>query len=302
VCQKDQTSNFQAATKEVLSEERERLLPLWNWLAAIFLLVLSIVLIGICQLTAVGFYAFAKGVSFPSVERLQSDPTLILIALLAVVPAHLLTILLIYFFVTRGGRLPFWTTLGWSWNGFGFWNCAATATILFLLGAGIVYGFGDNDNEFTRLLQSSRAAAVATAAIATLTAPITEELVYRGVLFSASQNFFAWVTNSRRTAASVFGKAVDRTSKIGSVLFVTAVFALVHVPQYLPSYTTIFIILILSFALTMIRAVTDSLLPCFVIHTIFNGIQAVQLILEPYLPKTFAPNEPTVSAILRLFY
>jgi membrane protease YdiL (CAAX protease family) len=70
----------------------------------------------------------------------------------------------------------------------------------------------------------------------------------------------------------------------------------------LSDYGTIVVITILSLMLTLVRAKTGSLLPCVVIHTIFNGITSLLLVIEPFLPKTLAPDEPTVGAvILRLF-
>jgi membrane protease YdiL (CAAX protease family) len=55
----------------------------------------------------------------------------------------------------------------------------------------------------------------------------------------------------------------------------------VHVPQYYPSYSTIFLLTVLSLTLTSIRVKTNNLLPCVVLHTLFNGLQSVFLIAEP---------------------
>ena len=115
------------------------------------------------------------------------------------------------------------------------------------------------DNALERLVQSSRAAALATAFAATFTAPLVEELVFRGLLYSSL----------RRLVGAAWAVAV-----------VFLLFALIHVPQYWPSYGVIATILLLSFALTLIRARTGRLLPCFVIHLVFNGIQSVMILLE----------------------
>jgi len=42
-------------------------------------------------------------------------------------------------------------------------------------------------------------------------------------------------------------------------------------------------ITLLSVVLTGIRARTGRLLPCFVIHFVFNGIQSLIIVFEPYL-------------------
>jgi membrane protease YdiL (CAAX protease family) len=65
---------------------------------------------------------------------------------------------------------------------------------------------------------------------------------------------------------------------------VTFLFAAVHVPQYMPDYATIISISLLSLIITLIRVKTDNLLPCIVFHTVFNGLQSVLMILQPYLP------------------
>ena len=40
------------------------------------------------------------------------------------------------------------------------------------------------------------------------------------------------------------------------------------------------------------RARTGSLLPCVVIHFVFNGVQGVLLALAPYLERYFPPEAP----------
>jgi membrane protease YdiL (CAAX protease family) len=93
---------------------------------------------------------------------------------------------------------------------------------------------------------------------------------------------------------------------VWAVTIVFLLFALIHVPQYWPSYGVIVTILLLSFTLTLIRARTGRLLPCFVIHLVFNAIQSVIIVFEPYL-KNFVEKSPVpspgllVELLLRLF-
>ena len=51
---------------------------------------------------------------------------------------------------------------------------------------------------------------------------------------------------------------------------------------------------------SVIRAYTGRLLPCVVIHFVFNGIQAVALVVEPHLPKLTQAGEQAVGMLLRL--
>jgi membrane protease YdiL (CAAX protease family) len=229
-------------------------------------------------------YGIIKG--FPKDQaELIKDPNAIVINLAAILPIHLLTILAAWWLVTRGGKQPFLKTLGWSWSkNFGFWACLGVTIGMYMLAGLVIYVFGEQENELTRILKSSRTAVYITAFIAALTAPFAEEVVYRGVLYPPLERKFG---------------------VIPAIILITTIFAGIHVPQYLDydkmhlvsSYGTIIVICALSLVLTSIRAWTKSLLPCFVIHTIFNGIQAVLLVVEPYIPNSKAPGENSQAFI-----
>src|SRR5204863_5598420 len=85
----------------------------------------------------------------------------------------------------------------------------------------------------------------------------------------------------------------------GAVAVVASIFAGLHVVQYWPNVGAISSITLLSLVLTLIRARTGRLLPCFVIHLVFNGIQSVIIVLEPYLRAAFEMwrHEPVNGAI-----
>ncbi|MGI8410322.1 MAG: CPBP family glutamic-type intramembrane protease, partial [Pyrinomonadaceae bacterium] len=82
-----------------------------------------------------------------------------------------------------------------------------------------------------------------------------------------------------------------------AVIIVTLLFAVVHVPQYYPTFSTIFLLTLLSLILTLVRVRTNNLLPCVILHTIFNGFQSMLLIFEPYLPKTVFSTEPSATIL-----
>jgi hypothetical protein len=56
----------------------------------------------------------------------------------------------------------------------------------------------------------------------------------------------------------------------------------------------------LSIALTLVRAYTRRLLPCIIIHLVFNGIQAVLLIFEPYAQRILPGSEPVTPTFILL--
>jgi membrane protease YdiL (CAAX protease family) len=185
--------------------------------------------------------------------------------------------------VTRFGKVSAKKALGWSWSkGFGIWSSVGVALLLFVLAWMIALTLGNKETELERILQSSRAAALMIAFIATTTAPLVEETIYRGILYPALQ----------RTIGPGF-----------AVLVVALMFAGPHIPQYWPNAGAILSIALLSVVLTVVRARTGRLLPCFVIHLVFNGVQSLIIVSEPYLRAYIErarpqPNTVTLSYLL----
>jgi membrane protease YdiL (CAAX protease family) len=82
-----------------------------------------------------------------------------------------------------------------------------------------------------------------------------------------------------------------------AVGLVTFLFAIVHLPQYYPSVSTMILLTLLSLTLTLIRVKTGNLLPCIILHTIFNGFQSILLIIEPYV-KIESTAEDALTALI----
>ncbi len=240
--------------------------PPWGVRAAVSFWVASVLLIILMPALFLAPYAFTLGTDHPDTETmmkaLASDPTAIAIQVLAVIPAHLITILIAWFLVTAGNRYSFFGTLGWDHGGMRWYHYIGIIAGFFALIGLIGYFLPEPEHEMMRILKSSRYAVFLVAFMATFTAPLVEEVVYRGVLYSALQ----------------------RSVGVGTaVVIVTLLFALVHLPQYYPSLATMIVLVLLSLVLTLMRVRTNSLLPCVILHTIFNAFQAVLLIAEPYL-------------------
>ncbi|MET0625797.1 MAG: type II CAAX endopeptidase family protein [Pyrinomonadaceae bacterium] len=261
--------------------------PPWGLLEATGLLIVSIVLMLLTYVVFIIPYAVYRNVGLVGfAEFATKDPGALLVNVLSILPAHLITLGLAWVIVTRAGKLPFLRTLGWEWRrGFTFWRSVLLAILLLLVGIGIAKVTGPADNALEQLIRSSRAASLAIAFVATLTAPLVEEIVFRGVLYSAL----------RRLAGTA-----------GAVACVVFIFTAIHAPQYWPSGGVIATIFILSLSLTLIRAYTGRLLPCFIVHLVFNAIQATFMVLDPYL-RRFSPEETApapgllVEFITRLF-
>ena len=211
----------------------------------------------------------------------MTDKTAIFLQVIAILPAHLFSLALVWAVVTRFGKLPFLTSLGLTWSGkLWFWGSVGLGVVLCVVGSGLAWLLGgETPTQLDQIINSSLAARYSLAVLAVFTAPLVEELIYRGVLYSALQ---------RLVGVSP------------AVIIVLGIFTLIHVPQYWPNFGVIAAVGLLSVSLTIIRAYTGRLLPCVVIHFVFNGIQAIVLVIEPHLPKLAQPGEQAAGMLLRL--
>lgn len=238
--------------------------PQWGIVGAFGLWVFSVLALFLTSIVAIVGFVALSGVEFDQ-QNIMENPTAIAVSLLSTLPAHLITLAAAWLLITRAGKHPFWQSLGWTWRGgFGMRNCILITLALLTLHVVMHLFIEHSENELEKMIKSSRAAVFIVAGFAVLTAPLVEEVLYRGVLFPAFKRKYG-------TAAAV--------------VIVTVLFSIIHVPQYFPSYGVIASLGLLSLTLTLVRARTGSLLPCFFIHTLFNGIQAFLMIIEPYLPK-----------------
>lgn len=260
--------------------------PPWNVPVAIGVWLLSVAFVLAIPMLFVAPYVIKEGINFNDKERLRtflfSDPTAVVLQLAPIILAHGLTLLIAWFVVTRFNTYSFRQTLGWTMNGFKIWHGVAITLGFYTLAIALTNLLGDVDNEFEMLIKNSRSAVYLVAFFATFTAPLVEEVVYRGLLYSAFRRSFGLVL---------------------AIILPTLLFTAVHVPQYSldanPDFATLISLLLLSLTLTLIRARTDSLLPCIVLHTIFNGIQSALLLAEPYLRSLAPVVEPTTGVFLK---
>lgn len=212
-------------------------------------------------------------------EIIMADKTFIFVNVFLNIPVHILTFLMAWAVITQLGKFRFKEMVGWGWSPkIGFWRSAGLAVLLFALALVLVVLFGGPETEIERILQSSRATAFMLAFLAVATAPLVEETVYRGMMFPA------------------FKRSMGTG---GAILLVSTLFAAGHVYQYWPNFGVISAIVLLSVALTVVRAVAGRLLPCFIIHLVFNGIQAIEIVLFPY--RTLDPNAENKAAAIIFF-
>jgi membrane protease YdiL (CAAX protease family) len=261
--------------------------PPWNVLTAVLTWIGSVVLLFGMSAVSLVFIMLYFTSKYGRVNQeqlrqlLMTDKTAVLLQVIAVIPAHLLTLGLAWAVVTNLGKRPFWQTLGWRWNrGFGFWTSAGIALTLLVFGGLLTKYYGGEPTDIDQIINSSTASRFVLAFLATATAPLVEELIYRGILYSALQRAIgvAW-----------------------TVAGVTFLFAAVHVAQYYNNISVIAAIGVLSLTLTLVRAYTKSLLPCFIIHLVFNGLQSLYIILQPYIAKPEAVPIPKPGVVIVMF-
>ena len=258
--------------------------PYFAWLEvlkAFVVWILSVAMLAVVPVMVALPYLIYQWVNIgpPRPEALMSDRTLVFLSILGIAPTHLLTIALVWLFVTEGGSKPFFESLNFRWPkysspAFTSLLCILLALALLAIGYGITTLWGGSKTQLDLLVESSMAARIATALVAVITAPLAEELIYRGVLYSALER---------------------ATNRAVSIVVVSLLFSGVHVLQYLQNVGVILVITILSFTLTLSRAYTGSLIPPFIIHLVFNGIQALFIVLSPFIEKNFLPKGEEIT-------
>jgi hypothetical protein len=225
------------------------------WFASVALIV------GLPLITGLGYLVIKALQTGQMPQSLESDFGLVLVSVTSTFPAHLLTLLICWLVVTGRGRRPFLQTLGWGWHPQFKWVHAVGLAFLMMGVAVLSEKFlPHRETDLEKLLKLGLSVRILVAALAVLTAPLVEEVIYRGVLY----------TGIERDLGRSYG-----------IVAVTFLFALVHVPQYWGSYAAITAIVSLSLVLTLLRAWTGKLLPCVATHLVYNGAQAVALLVAP---------------------
>lgn len=262
--------------------------PPWGGLAAFLAWLASVLFILILPNVFLLPYLLSQQLDLSNQESMagfiRTDPTAVMIFIGSILPAHLLTLLVSWGIITRMGKFSFFEMTGWKWGGFKWWQILLAIWFIllgfFALAVLLEKVFGNPDNELTLLLKSSTTAVYLIAFIATFTAPLVEEVIYRGLLYSAFQK-----------SLGVFW----------SVIIVTGLFAAVHMPQYWGSPASIIVIGLLSLTLTLIRVKTDNLLPCIVLHTVINGVQSIGLVAQTFIKDVPDQAVQPATFLIHLF-
>lgn len=323
--------------------------PPWNLTDGIGTWLSSIIVLFIFPTIALIPYAIilqSKGIK-PEPQFLSTDPTGVLLVVLSTIPIHIITALIVWSVVTNWHKRflaklfvierqswkekrPFVRWLGLEWKSwFEVVSVIGFTLALFFIAGLLAYFIGGEETEIDRMLKVSPNVRYAFAFIAAFTAPIAEELVYRGVLYPASRKMpgmtlafigtillaatpLVWLAGSNKSnalkllfaaviclavAIIIAYTSLKEHRNVIAVIEVSLLFTLIHVPQYIANPGVIAAILLLSISITTVRAVTGRLLPCIILHFIFNGVQAVQIVLQP-VNKSLPESTPTQGFII----
>jgi uncharacterized protein len=189
------------------------------------------------------------------------SPRVLTATVYSTIVAHLLTILFCWAVVTRLRSQPFFESLGWNWAGHSplYWLLIAIGIFIAinLANALFVKFLPQRESDFEQMLKSGPQVRLAVALLASFSAPLVEEIVYRGVIFGGLRKRFSATT---------------------TIIIVTLLFLGVHVPQYAGAWASLAGLMLLSLVLTVVRARSKTLLPCIVIHFINNAVVSLVIV------------------------
>ncbi len=219
--------------------------------------------------------------AMPTAADMLGSRSLTLALALSTFIAHVITLLWCWKLMQRtaplGPRAALgldWCRTPWSRQGAILGASLLAAPAFLALGAGLERYLPNAKTDLDRILALGPSIRVAIALIAATSAPLVEEIVYRGILFGALQR---------------------RIGAVAAVAVVSVLFLAVHIPQYWGGWAGLTMLGLLSVALTLLRALTGSVAPSLALHYAFNGIQAIAIVFFWEWLETSQPMPPELS-------
>lgn len=206
--------------------------------------------------------------------------------------SHLILLVVSWMVITRVGRRPFFETVGWGWpDKFELKkhksNDTYSARRVTLLACFALAGlskypvilFPGSETDFEKGFFSSVTKTVVMTFVAVATAPLVEELIFRGFLYPALRRLLRRHKLGRLDISSVHLRKFTREgvslAAVLAVVAVTGLFTVIHVKQYSSSgslnWGMIVSVALSGLFFTSLRAYTKSLLPSYIMHLIFNA-------------------------------
>lgn len=212
---------------------------------------------------------------FAKIRSGELTAPIMLLQLVGTFGGQVLSLLLSWMIVTGMGQRRFGEALGLQWPlRFRLWHGVALGVGMFALSGLLMSLLPRQETDMDKFLKFGLGVRVVLALVATIGAPIQEEIVYRGVLYTALE------------------KSIGMRA---SIVLVSLLFWGVHVLQYWQSVATLVAVLLLSFVLTGLRAWSGKLLPCVATHLVFNAIQGFIIV---FAPEKAATSDPVAQPAL----
>ncbi len=237
----------------------------WGWADLAAFVVLAIA--GFLLLSLL--ISTALAVSGVDIRRLQKSPHELI--LLSIVIQVLLDLgLLAYLAVQMRVRFrsPFWRTIGWHKLETGRFPRAAVYLGLVLAGLflSIIVSLGSalfppNKDLPIEVLFQDRNTALLFMLIAVFLAPLVEETIFRGYIYPVIGRSFGMVW---------------------SIVATGTLFGLLHAEQLWGGWGQIALLIFVGIVLTLSRAVSRTVVTGFVIHTSYNSVQVIGLLIATH--------------------
>ncbi len=248
-------------------------LAFFNWVMSIvFAMIPALILIGIYLAMKPDLMKVILSKGDAAAKVLTDSEPISLLMFVGTFIGEILTVLLSWAIVSEFGKRNGSKALGLEWGNFKWYYAIIIALAMLGLAALLQYLLPHHETDLEKYLRMGFPVRLSLALAATFGAPIAEEIVYRGVFYSA------------------LDKSIGKTA---AITIITILFWGVHVAQYYKSIATLVAVLILSFVLTYLRAWSGKLLPCIAVHFVFNGIQGIG-ILWGDKPSASAEPQPTL--------
>src|ERR1700684_3808807 len=246
----------------------------WGWTDLVLFVVLAVAGFILISL----FVGLALAISGANFRRIQNNPHDI--NLLSIVIQVLVDLGLLAYLASQMRlrfRSPFWRTIGWRKPDTGRIPPLAFYSGLILSGffLSIIVSLGSSlsppaKNLPIETLFQDRHATVLFMSVAVLLAPLVEETIFRGYIYPV--------------VARSFGK-------LSGILATGTLFGLLHASQLWGGWSQIALLVFVGVVLIFARAVSRTVVASFVIHTSYNSVQVIGLLVATHglrhLPGAF---------------
>lgn len=206
--------------------------------------------------------------------------------------SHVILLAVSWVVITGAGRRPFFATVGWHWpdkfelkkhKSNDTYSARRVTLLLCFALAGLskypIIFLPGPETDFEKGFFSSTARTVVMTFVAVTTAPLVEELIFRGLIYPALRRLLRRHKTGRlEIGAALLRKFIREGVSLATVLavvVVTALFTVVHITQYSssgsPNWGMIVSVTLSGLFFTSLRAYTKSLLPSYVMHLMLNA-------------------------------